>query len=298
MEIKEYPNKTLLEEIKDLIEDSTDDKNWKVYIHESPSSKKYVGITYRSYTERFANGLGYSKCPRFYNAIKKYGWNNIRHFYLLENLSEKSAKAIETKLIQKFKEGGKCYNIAKGGEGGVMPEETRNKLREKLLGRFVSYDTKQKISNNNLSRDIIWHQKISDAHKKAVLQYDYNGLVLIKEWDSALSVKNELGIDNSAIALCCNNKRSHAGNYKWKWLENKDIPFYDFEKEKEIFRRKLSMRGGSILQYDKFGNLIKEWECLYDVLKGNPTYKRAGLQKNINGKCLSKYGYIWKKKSM
>lgn len=296
MDVLVYENDSLKEELIEFIEEWDHIKNWKVYLHISPSNKIYVGITYKELTERWQNGAGYRECPAFWRAINKYGWNNIQHYLLLSELSKKSADRIETYLIQKYKKENRSYNIAKGGEGGTMPEETRKKLSIAEKGKFVSKETREKISKHNLNRGEDWHKKISNAHKKPVLQYNDTG-ELIKKWDSALDVKKELGIDNSAITLCCNNKRLHAGGYKWKWAENKDVPFCTFDEKKEILRRTKSLLAGHILQYDLNYNLIKEWECLYDILKENPTYKKASICKNLYGKCNSKYGYIWVKKN-
>ena len=60
-----------------------------VYKHTSPSGKVYIGITGRTVKERWGkNGNGYKYCPYFYRAIKKYGWDNIKHEILYEGLTE------------------------------------------------------------------------------------------------------------------------------------------------------------------------------------------------------------------
>ena len=72
---------------------------WTVYIHKSPSGKVYVGITSKNPIDRWCNGKGYSNNPHFTYAIKKYGWENITHEILYENINEISAKLIEIDLI-------------------------------------------------------------------------------------------------------------------------------------------------------------------------------------------------------
>lgn len=62
--------------------------NWLVYVHLSPSNKIYVGITSRDPNYRWLNGKGYTRCSKFYNAILKYGWDNIQHFIIAQNLSK------------------------------------------------------------------------------------------------------------------------------------------------------------------------------------------------------------------
>ena len=92
-------------------------ENWKVYMHKSPSGKVYIGITKRDLEIRWANGEGYKTCPIFYNAIRKYGWENIEHKLLFENLNDISAKIIEIDLIYYYKSINMSYNLTDGGQG-------------------------------------------------------------------------------------------------------------------------------------------------------------------------------------
>ena len=73
--------------------------SWTVYEHWSPSGKVYVGITSQSIKVRWQNGNGYIKCKTFYRAIRKYGWENMKHVIVSSNLGEKTAKNMEKDLI-------------------------------------------------------------------------------------------------------------------------------------------------------------------------------------------------------
>lgn len=56
-------------------EEKIKQKTWTVYMHISPSGKRYIGVTSKTNVEdRWRNGKGYQKCPYFYKAIQKYGW--------------------------------------------------------------------------------------------------------------------------------------------------------------------------------------------------------------------------------
>lgn len=104
---------------------------WMVYEHESPSGKVYVGIThYQNPNIRWQNGKGYRKCPFFYPAILKYGWDNIVHRVLAKNLSRKDAGKLERSLIRKYKDLNLSYNSADGGDGpqGRMSDEARKHM--------------------------------------------------------------------------------------------------------------------------------------------------------------------------
>jgi TusA-related sulfurtransferase len=136
------------------------DRNWIVYMHISPSGKKYIGITSRTTKERWGmNGCKYHSTPRFYNAIQKYGWDNIEHNILYTGLSKGDAERTEINLITKYKtidrEFG--YNIATGGFASTHSKETREKMSEVKKGKILTVETKQKISNANMGK-IPWNK--------------------------------------------------------------------------------------------------------------------------------------------
>ena len=105
----------------------------------------YVGITSQSIKVRWQNGNGYIKCKTFYRAIRKYGWENMKHVIVSSNLGEKTAKNMEEDLIGFYKNRGISYNITEGGEGA--------------LGRVVSKYSSAKeaanvigVSSNTISK--------------------------------------------------------------------------------------------------------------------------------------------------
>ena len=74
--------------------------HWLVYIHTSPSGKRYIGITGRKASERWGvAGNGYKGQSHFWNAIQKYGWQNFHHEVVLEGLTKEEAKKSEMRLI-------------------------------------------------------------------------------------------------------------------------------------------------------------------------------------------------------
>ena len=129
-------------------------ENYKVYMHIFPNGKKYIGITKQTLKDRFDSGYGY-RIPPMKNAIQKYGWENVEHKLLLENLSKEEAYQKEIELISLYqttniKYG---YNISKGGCGsnGCVPSfETRLKMSKAHQGRVFSEQSKEKISKSRL----------------------------------------------------------------------------------------------------------------------------------------------------
>ena len=117
---------------------------WIVYQHITPSNKVYIGITHcKNPQDRWKYGNGYKNNTYFYKAILKYGWKNIIHKILFENISEQYAKNIEILLIRQYKKLNLCYNITDGGQGKLgiknkVSDETKYVLL-KCTPLFVSF---------------------------------------------------------------------------------------------------------------------------------------------------------------
>lgn len=192
-------------------------QNFIVYVHITPNNKKYFGITKQLATNRWHNGDGYNTQTLFYRAIKKYGWNNIQHIILLENLSKEMACECEKYLIAKFNTTNSKfgYNVSIGGDGpfGVIrSDKTKEKLRLANLGHHHSDETKKKISKNNarcnkgmkLSQERI--QKMIDGRKGK------------PNWNEGKKMSPE---------FCKKLSDAHKGQVPW----NKGIPCSDYVKK-------------------------------------------------------------------
>ena len=131
---------------------------YTVYCHTFPNGKKYIGITKQEINRRWRNGKGYEGQP-VYNAILKYGWDNIRHDVLFTNLSREEAEVKEIELIQTLNTNShkNGYNVENGGNTSELSEETKRKISENKKayyeenkhwnsGRHLSAETKAKIS--------------------------------------------------------------------------------------------------------------------------------------------------------
>lgn len=121
-------------------------KKFIVYEHLFPNGKRYFGITSKKPNARWEGGTGYDKQhqPVMYNAIQKYGWDNIQHIILFEGLSFEEACSKEKELIAEYRTN--CcrygddygYNMTDGGEGHLgwhQSKENIEKLRQRFLGK-------------------------------------------------------------------------------------------------------------------------------------------------------------------
>ena len=225
---------------------------WTVYRHTSPSGKVYIGITSQNVERRWNSGKGYTLCKAFYNAILKYGWDNIKHEVLFTNLSEERAKKLEIELIMHYKKLRISYNITDGGDG--MPgyrhsEEVLVKLRKSLKGRkspnkgkCMKESTKIKLSIINKGKtlpssvrdkirkansgvklgDNVGFEKRSkskDSYCKAVEQLDDTNNV-IASFRSAIDAARYYNKGKSAaskITECCRGTRNKTLNNKWRY---------------------------------------------------------------------------------
>lgn len=122
---------------------NSEERKWKVYMHVVPKElsgysydKYYIGITQQRLTKRWQHGAGYHKRSLFRKAIDKYGWDNIKHIVIAEELSETEAKEMEVELIAKYNSYNSeyGYNLTKGGDGalGRMKTEEQKEMHRRL----------------------------------------------------------------------------------------------------------------------------------------------------------------------
>lgn len=78
-------------------------KTYCVYKHVLPNNKIYIGITKQNPLLRWKNGHGYKHCNYFYNAILKYGWLNVHHEILRDNLTVEEANNLEKYYIKYYR---------------------------------------------------------------------------------------------------------------------------------------------------------------------------------------------------
>ena len=118
---------------------------YTVYMHKTPNNKVYIGVTCHSVLHRWhSDGSGYKTQTLFWRAIQKYGWNNIEHIIIAENLTKEDAYKMETVLIAQYKSNNSefGYNTSLGGEhshcGCTASDELRKKLSDAHKGKSLT----------------------------------------------------------------------------------------------------------------------------------------------------------------
>lgn len=90
-------------------------KPYTLYEHIFPDGKRYIGITCQAINARWKNGHGYETQSKVYEAIQKYGWDNIQHVVLQTDLTKEEAEILERQKILEFNSIENGYNISVGG---------------------------------------------------------------------------------------------------------------------------------------------------------------------------------------
>ena len=113
------------------------DSGYSVYIHIFPNGKRYVGCTRQKPQARWKYGRGYRNQKRLYEAIEEFGWDNIEHIIICENMPESDARQLEIELIKKYDtqntEHG--YNTKNGGQVfHLHSQEFLDDLQERMRG--------------------------------------------------------------------------------------------------------------------------------------------------------------------
>lgn len=245
-------------------------KPYSVYIHTAPNDKVYIGITSRKPEKRWNSGYGYSNNKHFYQAIKKYGWDSIKHDVLASGLSRSEAEKMERNLILKYQSDDRehGYNILKGGNvsdgGWHHTDEAKRRIAIGATGRHL---TKERI------------QALVDRRIKGVRVYDIDGKY-IKEYKSLVDAERDTGVSNANIAGCCKGKYNSMQGYIFRYSDD-DTPVDPYYGK----RRK-------VCQYSLDGEYIKTYSSTAEAANEVGTH-RHHITNVCKFKTISCGGYLW-----
>lgn len=223
------------------------EKTYSVYKHTTPSGKVYIGITSKDVKERWLNGRGYQRNEHFWNAIKKYGWENIKHEVIASGLTKEEATEAEKLYIALYKshEIKHGYNLTKGGETGIVHTyESRRKLSESKKGKRYNIgvpfteERKRHLSENHADvrgeKNPMYGRKLTpeeiarrQAHRtytkggehpssRPILQLDMDGN-LVKRWGSISEAAEQYC--RTSIKDCLRGKYKQHRGYLWRYAD-------------------------------------------------------------------------------
>jgi len=195
-----------------------------VYIYTFPNGKRYIGQTIQTLNERASKGCGYQHSPLVYNAIQKYGWDNILK-EIIECSSREEMDNLEKELIKKYNTTNKNfgYNLESGGnKNKKLSEETKKKISESLIGHYVSKETKNKISEAHKNKKL--SEETKNKIKEAVSIANGQPVICLETkiiYPSVGIAAKEVGLKNgNNINAVCNGTRKTTGGYHWMYLSD------------------------------------------------------------------------------
>lgn len=214
-----------------------------VYMHIFPNDKVYIGITSTNPLKRWKNGFGYKGQPYLFNAIIKYGWDNIEHKILHTDLSKNEAEEKEIELIAEYQSTNKDYgyNIDNGGNStGKHSEQTRKKISESEKGKHITREQIEKRKNTikeKYPNGLKLSEEMKSKTSKRMIGNTYNkGIQRNKRYIEKISIKiicietgevfnsiieasrkKNINKSNLHYAVCGNRKT--AGGFHWKRVD-------------------------------------------------------------------------------
>jgi group I intron endonuclease len=213
--------------------------------------KIYIGITNQgATTNRWYKHCSDANCGSdfpIHNAIRKYGRDNfqVEVIEVIENQDYDYLKEREIYWIKFYDSYNRKigYNLTLGGDGTFgrhHSEETKDKIRQKALGRKVSESAKKKMSDSHKKR-IYDNKEMSDrcirgnlirwadaetrkfwsennSQNRKILQYDLN-MNFIGEFRSVSEASRSLGKTHQNISKCASGKIPTAYGFIWRYKE-------------------------------------------------------------------------------
>lgn len=254
---------------------STND--YKVYKHTCPNGKVYIGITHQNPLTRWAGGFGYETQTYFWRAIVKYGWINIQHEILYDNLSEEEAKEIEVRLIKEYNSQDiNCgYNIMPGGDVHyAMEKEIKEKISKSKTGKKWS------------ERRRVAHLEYVEHHQgRTVYKYDKKG-TLLATFNNVSKAAGDANLPIETLRTRLkSNKRldSFEFYYSYGKFEDMGIPYTNGAYVK-----------AAVDMYDMSMNFIRTFDSTAEANRFLGHKGSGHISDVCKGKRLSFKGYIWR----
>lgn len=179
---------------------------YTLYMHTTPDEKRYVGVTSRQPEIRWGNGWGYYGQP-FFDAVKQFGWDNIKHEIIFENLTEEEAHEKERELIAFYNSTDRKYgyNSSSGGNWGTtVSKEARHKLSENLKSQGIKPPSQKGVPNK---------------HRKGVNQYTLDG-EFVATYESVNAAARAADVSPLLISNACNKRRKSLNGFIYEFASN------------------------------------------------------------------------------
>lgn len=257
-------------------------------MHTCPNGKKYIGITSQSPERRWQKGKGYAygSNPYFYNAIEKYGWENITHEILFRNLTKEEADKKEIELIAKYqthkREHG--YNVDLGGNSTGRHSEEYKKRMSEMQKEIWAKNPERRIALSKIKTGTHLSDETKEKIRKANLGKKYSEETIQKRIDKMKGVprpQTSKKIKDLWDSGKMKGNTGKAGSEKQKAAARKNAKIANEYTKK------------AVLMFDKKGNFIAEYESA-EKAKKSINQPHAHISAVCKGKRKSTCGYVFK----
>lgn len=192
------------------------------------NNKCYIGQTIKTLKNRKSIHLyrfnsGSKLC--FYNALRKYGWNNFQWEILCECNSKDELDEMEFHYIKQYdsyNKGG--YNMTWGGDKGTYGYKHTDEAKQKIskihkgkkgtmLGKKHTAETKRKISEKKKGK--ISRRKLCEEEVNEILELFHNVKLRLKDVGKIMRNGREMSYERQFSEIICN-----CYNVTYKCIEN------------------------------------------------------------------------------
>lgn len=269
------------------------EKNYTVYMHVSPSGKRYIGITKQKPIVRWKGGKGYKCNPYFTKAINKYGWSNFQHIILYIGLTKSEAEQKEISLIKEYKTTDKAYgyNIENGGNCcGTHSQETRAKIGAKSKGNKACAG--RKISKEHIQA--LYEGRLRQGYSRPPLSEEAKAKISVALTGKKHSPEHIQHVIESHPSMKGENNpmfgKHHSAETRAKIAEK-----HRGKKAADEVRKILSERAfkRAVIQITLNGVEVNRYSSIADAAKA-VNAKSTNIVSVCRGKQKSCRGFIWR----
>lgn len=216
-------------------------------------------------------------------AIKKYGKENFYRtiVYICYSEDELNKAEYDLSIFLDVVESDDWYNLVYGGGtsyGWHMPEETKEKIRQKRLGATLSEETKRLLSQKLSGENNPWYGRKHTEEELEKMSVNRKGKCAGNNncwYGKKLSEETKLKISKSKIGKTASEETKI--------------------KQSEAHLGSKNKSAKSVLQFSQDGIFLKKWDCIMDI-KRELGIDNSSIVKCCKGKLKFAGGFIWRYK--
>lgn len=216
-------------------------------------------------------------------AIKKYGKENFHRtiIYICYSEDELNKAEYDLSIFLDVVEGDGWYNLVYGGGtscGWHMPEETKEKIRQKRLGVTLSEETRRLLSQKLSGENNPWYGRKHTDEELEKMSVNRKGKCAEENnywYGKNLSEETKLKISKSKTGKTASEETRKKLSEAHLGSKNKGAK--------------------GVLQFSQDGIFLKEWDCIMDI-KRELGIDNSSVVKCCKGKLKCVGGFIWRYK--